>query len=219
MKKLAIQKQHIVSKIWAVRTFFCTIMMFVFLSSGCSSIGPQTIDRDRFDYVSAISEFWKRQTLLNLVKTRYQDAPVFMDIASVITQYGFESQVQLGASWANTETQTMGMTGKYTDRPTITYSPLMGERFARSMMTPIPTNAILFLVQSGFPVDYVLRICVQTMNGLDNRFGANMMGRDADPKFYQLLALLRSIQIKGGLGMRVEPEGERKAVIMFFPTY
>ena len=54
--------------------------------AGCSAVGPATIDRDRFDYVSAISESWKRQTLLNLLKTRYLDAPVFMDVASVINQ-------------------------------------------------------------------------------------------------------------------------------------
>ena len=52
--------------------------------AGCVAVGPPTVARDRLDYVSAISESWKRQTLLNLLKTRYYDAPVFMDVASVI---------------------------------------------------------------------------------------------------------------------------------------
>jgi len=46
---------------------------------GCASIGPPSIERDRFDYVASISESWKRQMLQNLVKIRYTDVPVFLD--------------------------------------------------------------------------------------------------------------------------------------------
>ncbi len=53
--------------------------------TGCASIGPATVARDRFDYITAISDSWKAQMLLNLVKLRYGDAPVFLDVASVIT--------------------------------------------------------------------------------------------------------------------------------------
>ncbi len=55
--------------------------------SGCSGIGPGTVLRDRFDYTAAISDSWKDEMLLNLVKIRYGDAPVFLDVASVISQY------------------------------------------------------------------------------------------------------------------------------------
>ena len=33
---------------------------------------------------------WKRQMLLNLLKVRYTDAPVFLDISSVINSYSLE---------------------------------------------------------------------------------------------------------------------------------
>ncbi len=186
---------------------------------GCAGIGPKTISRDRFDYVTAISESWKRQTLLNLVKTRYADAPVFMDVTSVINQYAVESQVQLGASWTNppsSNAQNIGGSAKYTDRPTITYSPLSGEKFTKSLMTPIPIPGILFLVQSGYPVDYVLRICVHTINGIENSYGGSLAGRGADQQFPELIAALAKIQKHGGLGMRVMPIGESQVFVMFF---
>jgi len=195
------------------------VMLMIASLVGCAGIGPKAISRDRFDYVTAISDSWKRQALLNLLKTRYADAPVWMDVTSVINQYAVESQVQLGASWANTpltDTQSVGGSAKYTDRPTITYSPLSGEKFTKSLMTPIPVPGILFLLQSGYPADYIFSICVHTINGLENSYGSALTGRYADQDFTELIKSIAKIQKAGGLGMRVKPEGDDKAFVMFF---
>src|ERR1700757_2243200 len=100
--------------------------------SGCTSIGPGTVARDRFDYISAISDSWKSQMLLNLVKIRYGDAPVFLDVASVINQYAVEASLGYTGNWAQNNQlpwpydwlHSWAALGKYTDRPTITYAPL-----------------------------------------------------------------------------------------------
>lgn len=47
--------------------------------------------------------------LFNLVKIRYGNAPVFLDVSSVISQYQFEGQLTLGATmehnpWSHSET-------------------------------------------------------------------------------------------------------------------
>jgi hypothetical protein len=195
--------------------------------AGCVGIGPQTIDRDRFDYVSAISDSWKRQTLLNLLKTRYVDAPVFMDVASVINQYALEQEVGLGVSGEiynkgepSFVSPEIGVRGRYTDRPTITYNPLMGENYARSVLKPIPNSAILLLIEAGYPIDYVLRTCVQTINGLDNRMGGGLALRTADPEFYELLILLRRIQAREGIILRSRSvDGKKTLSVLFRPPY
>jgi hypothetical protein len=51
--------------------------------SGCG-VGPRTVAPDRFDYTEALSASWKQQMLVNMVKLRYGDTPVFLDVASVI---------------------------------------------------------------------------------------------------------------------------------------
>ena len=94
---------------------------------------------------------------------------------------------------------TLGAQGQYTDRPTITYAPLAGERFARSLMTPIPPAALLSMIQAGNPVDFVLRLGVHVVNGIDNRFGGDARARPAEPEFYVLLEHLRRIQLSGAM--------------------
>jgi hypothetical protein len=169
---------------------------------GCAGVGPATINRDRFDYVSAISESWKRQTLLNLLKTRYLDAPVYMDVASVINQYALESEIELGFAWNGGQTQSIGGRGMYTDRPTITYSPLMGEKFARSLLKPLPLAPILLLIQSQYPADKILRICIQSINGIDNIRYGSAAGRNEDPEFDELVELFQRIYNVDGIAMR-----------------
>ena len=192
-----------------------TILALIFLA-GCTGIGPATVARDRFNYVNAISTSWKRQMLLNLVKMRYVDVPVFLNVASIINQYAFEGQIDLGAEWADVNSQTLGARGKYTDRPTITYSPLVGETFYRSLMAPIPVRGLLFLIEADYPADLLFRIGVQTINGVENRSGAERRIRSADPRFFPLIAALRRIQSSGALGMRIRSKGEQKAMVMFF---
>src|ERR1700752_1132015 len=195
---------------------FLVLILIIAGLTGCASIGPATLARDRFDYITEISDSWKAQMLLNVVKLRYADAPVFLDVASVINQYGFQGTVGVSGSWfrnpANSlfgsASQNVTAQGIYLDRPTITYAPLSGEKFARSLMTPIPPAAILNLLQAGYPADVVLRLCVHSVNGVSSRYGGSARIREADPEFYPLVEKLRAIQQSGDLGMRVRKTGE-----------
>ena len=54
------------------------------LVAGCTSIGPGSVPRDRIDYAGAIADSWREQTLLNIVKLRYFDAPAFLEVSSII---------------------------------------------------------------------------------------------------------------------------------------
>jgi hypothetical protein len=57
------------------------------LVAGCASIGPGSVSRDRVDDAGAIADSWREQTLLNIVKLRYFDAPAFLEVSSVISSY------------------------------------------------------------------------------------------------------------------------------------
>jgi hypothetical protein len=121
-----------------------TILLPLLLAfTGCAPLGPPTVSRDRFEYTNAVAESWKRQMLLNILKIRYGDAPIFLDVTSIINQYSLETELRGTLGWSNppsADRQELAGTGRYYDRPTITYAPLSGEKFARNLMTPIPAR-------------------------------------------------------------------------------
>lgn len=110
---------------------------------------------------------------------------------------------------------SVGATGRYSDRPTITYQPLAGDKFARSLMAPIPVSGFLFLLQSGYPADLVLRICVNSINGLDNDYGGAGNPRAGSPRFRQLMTAMQESQATGGMGFRVKATKDRQVAVMF----
>jgi hypothetical protein len=199
--------------------------MVLWIISGCGSIGPNAVNRDRFDYITAISESWKQQTLLNIVKLRYADVPVFMEVGQVISGYELEGTLSAGGGFmtGNKGAQgnlgdflNFGAGGRYLDRPTVTYTPLTGPDFVKTMMTPFPPGSIMFLIEAGWPADVILQVCVQAISGLRNQ-KSGPYGHPADPEFIEVIRLLQRIQLSGGIGFKLEreKEGGEATILMF----
>jgi hypothetical protein len=193
------------------------IISLITLLSGCTAFGPRTIMHDRIDYTSVLSETWKSQMLLNIVKIRYGDVPVFLDVASVINSYELSGRTQLDASGQLPPAKALGgdalFEGFYANRPTVTYSPLSGEKFAKSLMAPLPISPILSLIQSGYQVNYIFRVFVQSINGLENHYSGR---HQANAGFYQLLDRLKRIQDAGAFGLRFGTENGKEILMVVF---
>ncbi len=190
--------------------------------AGCSHLGPKTVSMDRFDYSSAIADSWKQQTLLNIVKMRYMDLPVFVDVASIVSGYSMETALTAGKTWPETDALggsmlSLGGSSRFTDRPTITYVPMTGEKFLRGLITPIDPKSIFFMLQSGYAADFILSLSVESLNGVRNRSTAGGTVREADPEFIRALDLLREVQAAGAFGMRVEEDKSKGSTgVVFF---
>lgn len=206
---------------------FWIVMMLLSSSiiSGCGSIGPSTVNRDRFDYNTAISESWKKQALLNIVKLRYADTPVFLEVGQVISGYEVEGTFSAGGTIGNKTAPgalgdfvTLGGSGRYLDRPTVTHTPLTGADFIKTMVTPFPPGALMLLVEAGWPVESVLQLGVQSINGLRNHKGG-LYGHPPDPEFVEVMTLLRRIQQAEALSIVVQREKETEhGMILLFRT-
>jgi hypothetical protein len=180
---------------------------------------------DRIDYGTSIGNSWKEQTLLNIVKLRYADMPIFLDVAQVVA--GYQLQGTLGANFTGgnytagivgpfTTSGTAVASGTYIDRPTVVYSPLTGVDFLKRLMTPIPPSSVMFVLQSGYSAARVMPIMLDSINGLTN--GSNRYNRVADPRFTELVTVLGKAQLGNGIDIRIErPPAGADTSLMIFP--
>ena len=181
--------------------------------AGCSSVSPTRITTDRMDYGQVVADSWKRQTLLNVVRLRYADAPVFLEVASIINSYtvggNANAQAQVPSGTNAPDVLTVGGGANWSNTPTVTYQPLIGDRFTKSLLQPIPPVAVFQLLQGGWPPNLVFRTVVGSINGLRNASA----GVAADPGFDELCEAFTRIQRAGNIGIRVEAGKEGGGVV------
>jgi hypothetical protein len=86
-RSLVVRRRRAVGILAHTATRAGAVLMALLLLVGCLGIGAGSVTRDRFDYTAAVAESWKSQMLLNLVKMRYGDTPVFLDVGQIVTGY------------------------------------------------------------------------------------------------------------------------------------
>jgi hypothetical protein len=87
----------------------------------------------------------------------------------------------------------------------------------RGLITPIDPKNIFFMIQAGYPADFILGLTVESLNGVRNRSTAGGVPREADPDFVNALRLMRDVQAAGAVGLRVEEDKARGSTgVVFF---
>ncbi|MGH7788753.1 MAG: hypothetical protein ACRERC_17920 [Candidatus Binatia bacterium] len=139
------------------------------LIGGCTTgLGPKAVRSERPDYNQQIARSADAEMLLNLVRLRYNDTPVFLELGSVVAQYGYDASFNAGGDFGSGSGATVGAGLMYAEKPTITYTPLAGDKFATRMLTPIPLDALMLLTQTGWSDDRLLLVVVQRANDVFN---------------------------------------------------
>ena len=181
----------------------------VFLFSGCAYFGPDTVHGNRNPYNIAIQKTSEEQMLLNLVRLKYRDTPFFLEVSSVATQFTYNAGLA-GAFTHGGDISNIfeiGPGGEYEENPTVTYSPLQGEQFVKRLLSPISLETLLLLYNSGWSVERVFKLCAQRINNIRNAPRAAGPTPATAPQyktFKRLTDLMRNLQIKDGLDIRLE---------------
>ena len=178
--------------------------------ASCNAVGPTAVRGARIPYNEAVATSRDQQLLLNLVRLKYRDVPLFLDVGSVSTQY----QMSYGASAAsrfvfddalNDHGLNAGGSVGYSEKPTVTYTPLSGEKFVTQMMSPIPLETVFLMAQSGWSMGRVLRCCAQSLNDVRNAPSASGPTPSYEPEheqFARLSAHARQLQLAGGISLK-----------------
>ena len=193
--------------------FFCT---------GClhSKVGPQSLPRDRSLYSASIADSWKEQTLLNIVKVRYLDMPVFVDIGNIISSYTLALGGTVGGTIVpnGSNSAVLGGSVNFSNSPTITYTPLTGNAYIKGLITPLPAPIVFAAIQNGLPADSTLLTSIASINGLRNQTVTLQGVAPADADFHRVRELLREIQISGAIRLYVKDDGKNQTSVVGLRT-
>lgn len=147
------------------------LLLILVLMSGCAMVGPKSISAGRGAYAEAINQTEDEQILLSIVKGRYGETYSLLTVngvaASMRFRAEFGSEVGFGSASRAGENLLLGGFA-YEENPTITYSPVQGERYVRELMSPIPFEFLMLCLRSETYVDRIMTLLVARANDLRN---------------------------------------------------
>lgn len=191
--------------------------------AGCNLAGPAALRDGRQDYNAALQQTANEQLLLNLVRLRYRDAPLFLEVTNITATYQLDAGAGASATipeqrLSANQVLSPNLRAGWLERPTISYVPLQGDKFVSQMLAPISLEHLLLLYHSGWSAERIFRVCVQRLGPLANAPSASGPTPQEAPEFAGFLAatrLLRKLQLRRAIDLGlVEADGRRHLALL-----
>jgi hypothetical protein len=196
-------------------------LIAVLLAGGCQQSGPASVDLARGPFNQVIQKTNNEQLLLNLVRLYYREPPYFLTVASVSTSHDLEISSAASGTFPRRSANSygVGLGASYTEKPTVTYTPLHGDKFVKQLMRPVDAHVILLLYHSGWSVSRIFRLLLQDLNDLPNAPSATGPTPSYEPRyqeFQEACDLLRDLQKDGALDFYIAQKqvGEQRVATL-----
>src|SRR5271166_958453 len=137
-------------------------------ASGC--MGPNAVRYTRLRYNEVLRDTNDQQLLLNIVRLRYADSPVFIDLANRTNQVGVAGRGNyLGGAGNQFRGQTNLGFGELSlrDSPTLSYHPREGRELAKALLTPLSSD-LFIVVNAGANLEQLLLMSINDINDVPN---------------------------------------------------
>jgi len=156
---------------------------------GCAAT-TKAIRTDYTSYNETIQFNQSQQMLLNLVRLKYRELPLFLKIGALSASYAFEARAGASLGKAgDAKLYGIDVGSAFSTRPTITYTPLEGDTFVKQVLSEIEPDAFVLLVRSGWRVDLLCHVLLERIgNAINNEDDASY------PEFVALADRMREAQ-------------------------
>lgn len=190
----------------------CGIAIVLALA-GCIQVGPRALSAGRPMYNIALQQTEAQEVLLNIVRQRYNDPLLFLDVTSISSGFSTQASAGLVGSIINEGRNDLigNASGAAGETPFIFYAPNSGEKFVRQMLTPVDLSTIALILQAGWSIERVFLILGESVDQMLNTMG----GADRQERYLKLKALLsalRALQRDGMLIVGSAPAKDREKV-------
>lgn len=203
----------------------CSLLMIMVLLTSCQRLGPYVVAPERLSYNRVIQYNEKQQVLLNIVRLRYGDTPLFVSLDSLVSQFQFQKSASLDLLFTspltgNTVEPNIGVS--FSESPTLTYIPLTGAEYIKRFLTPINVRVVYSLLQSSWGANHVFRLMLQRIGNYENATGAARSVSSRLPEYKEFLKLgnaLRLIEKQNNLGLDYQNFDKVFAIKLTFNHY
>jgi hypothetical protein len=183
------------------RSFPQLVSLLAALACATGCAGPKAIRYTRMRYNEVMRDTNDEQLLMNIVRLRYADSPVFIDLPNITSQFEVSGR---GNYLGGTGNQFHGHTNlglgelSLRDTPTLSYHPREGREIAKAMLTPLSSD-LFIVVNAGADIEQLLLLTINDINDIPNAPAATYL----NPKCPSDNAMfLRGIQLLSSLRMR-----------------
>ena len=164
-----------------------------------ASLGPGAIVRGRGLYNEVITATNNEQTLELIVRARYGEPAGLLSVASVTANLrataSTAAQFGIGpSSNYNGNLVPLALGFAYEENPTIAYTTVQGERYAKAMLSPVSLDMLVLLAGSEHASARLTSVLVKQVNGLRNPLYGPPEARTG---FEQSIALLEQLERAG----------------------
>jgi hypothetical protein len=175
------------------------------LAPGCA-FGPRALERSHGCYNEAVKRVDEEQLLRNIVRLRYNESPLHLNVNAIAAQYELSGQAEARPFFVAPNPSNSNVIFKTftailpdvlvtrADRPTITLDPADGSHEVRQFLTPISAETLVFLAQTSWPVATVMRLWTERLNGVPNAPSASGPPRCAPADFARFLRVAELMQ-------------------------
>jgi len=175
-----------------------TAVLTGLLLPGCTN-GPELIVNSHIDYNKAVRQVMNEELLLNIVRMRYAEAPQFVSVSGITTQFQSSGGGGTSLEWPNAVTgpTAWGIDGTltFTDNPTVSIEPRQGEAVAKQMLGSIDPTNIAYLSSAGYRLDHLFVLLVENANGVRSfDVGGSLPIRGGDAEFGKLIEAIGTLQ-------------------------
>lgn len=183
-------------------------MLVLGMVPGC--LGPVAIRGTRLHYNQAYERTADQELLLNIVRMRYADSPVFIDLPAITSQFEASSN---GVGGASSITRELGyLSGNFLmrDAPTLSYAPRSGREYAKTLITPLKAEALINTSPGGNTRNFFLA-AVDSINGIRNApLATSPHGcvLEDNQSYRFVVESIMALQARGAIELRVATEEE-----------
>jgi hypothetical protein len=173
-----------------------TVLFLGTLLTGCVGRGPDLVSGSGTDYNMVLRQADDQQLLLNLVRMRYRDRAMFLEVSALNTQFSFTNEVNTTIETGQVD-NLFGLGGKIAvqETPTVSYTPLQGANFVQRVLTPVTIDTLFLLSTSGWSSDRLFRLLVDEMNTVENAAGANGPTPDRAPAYEDFKIMAHQLRL------------------------